>query len=87
MDYIPGGLELTRKAEHTSLEKGALQNDVAGTPTAMPPKLAQDGLASLSREELTDYVYRIAVAAVGQCRENKGHFLKQYPRLDFRNRK
>jgi hypothetical protein len=83
----PGRLELTRKAGHTSLEEGALQNVVPSTAARMPPKLAQEELASLSPDELADYVCRIAVAAVGQCRENKHRFLRQYPRLDFRNRK
>jgi hypothetical protein len=49
----------------------------------MPPKLLQGQLARLSREELRDYVDRIAVAAVGQSRQNKDLYLSQYPRLDF----
>jgi hypothetical protein len=52
----------------------------------MPPKLSLGQTAKLSREELRDYVDRIAVAAVDQCRENQDLFLGRYPRLDFRNR-
>jgi hypothetical protein len=60
--------------------------DRAHTETAAPPKLAGEQLAALSPEDLADYVQRIAVAAVNQCRENKQLFLRQYPRLDFRGR-
>ena len=81
-----GGLELTRKGERTSVAGDASKKIMPSTPTAMPPRLPREQLARLSREELADYVYRIAVAAVDQCRTNKNLFLKQYPRLDFRNR-
>jgi hypothetical protein len=82
-----GGLELTRKGERTSVAEDALKKIMPSTPTAMPARLPREHLAILSREGLTDYVYRIAVAAVDQCRENKDQFLRQYPRLDFRKRK
>ena len=82
-----GGVELTRKGERTSVAGDALKKIMPSTSTAMPPRLPREHLARLSREGLTDYVYRIAVAAVDQCRENKDLFLRQYPRLDFRKRK
>jgi hypothetical protein len=81
------GLELTRKRERTSVAGNAFEKMLPITPTAMPPRLPREQLARLSRQELADYVYRIAVAAVNQCRENKDVFLRQYPRLDFRKRK
>jgi hypothetical protein len=82
-----GGLELTRKGDRTSVAGDALKKIMPSAATAMPPRLLREHLARLSREELTDHVYRIAVAAVDQCRENKDLFLRQYPRLDFRKRK
>jgi len=82
-----GGLELTRKGERTSIAVAALKKMMPSTPTAMPPRLPREQLGRMSREGLTDYVYRIAMAAVDQCRENKDLFLRQYPRLDFRKRK
>ena len=82
----PGGLELTRRAEHTDREESALRKMMPSGLTAMSPRLAQEPLARLSWAELMDYVHGIATTAVRQCRENKSLFLKRYPRLDFRNR-
>jgi hypothetical protein len=82
-----GGLELTREGERTRVAGGALKKMMPSTPTAMPPRLPWEQLARLSGKGLTDYVHRIAVAAVNQCRENKDLFLRRYPRLDFRKRK
>ena len=82
-----GGIELTRKGERPSVEGIAPKSMLPNTQIAMPPRLPREQLAKLSLWEVTNYVYRIAVAAVGQCRENKDLFLKLYPRLDFRNRK
>ena len=81
----PGGIELTANPTMRQIDSGAAET-VPVVSTDIPKGLSFAEIQSMSQVDLGDYLERIAVTAVSQCRSNKNLFLKRYPRLDFRRR-
>ena len=78
-----GGIELTAQTKTFCVDLIANEN-VPVTSNDMPAGLSIAELQNLTEADLGDYLDRIAIAAVAQCRSNKDLFLRRYPRLDFR---
>jgi hypothetical protein len=82
----PGGIELAAQTTMRPVDRVANEN-VPGASNDMPAGLSIGELQNLTEGDLGDYLDRIAIAAVAECRSNKDLFLKRHPRLDFRGKR